>query len=386
MRTKKKFSALFFTLTLVVAMLTGCMGQGMGITLNSDGTCAYTMKYFYEKTTYDALVQGGAIKDSILGTGDFQQTTETIEGKSYYVFTREFSFPNVDSMRSFLTDASVFYNKMVESSKKPENYAASKEDLFAPFDSVTLDASTFQASLSTNQSLFSSAASATASKGETSDVGGITKSTLGGYDSVNDYYKSQGVLINISITMPAPITDSNGVVSGNTVTWDISKLPDDNKLIAVTNGTPIASDTVAPTISGVKNNGIYKKKVTVVGTDDVSLPSLALNGIRFNINKLTIATSGRYTVVATDANNNTATVKFTVDTKKPVIKGLKSGKPSKKGVTLRFSDNMGIQSVKINGKNANKKKVTIKKAGRYVVKVKDKAGNVTTAKFRITKM
>lgn len=382
MRIKRKAWTMIFAMALVVAMLTGCMGQGYAITLNGDGTCAYTMKYLYEKSTYDAIVEGGAASNSVLSSGDFSQTTETIEGKTYYAFTRSFSFGDVESMRSFLTDDTAFYNKMLEGSKKPENYKASKESLIAPFDSVTLDASTFQASLSSDNSLLSSADSSMQSS-QSSDVGGISKSSLEGHDSMNDYLKSEGVVINVSITMPSPITDSNGVVAGNTATWDISKLPDDNKLLAVTNGTPIASDTVAPTISGVEDNGIYRKRVTVVGTDDVSLPSLSLNGIRLNTNKLPIATSGRYTVIATDANNNTATVKFIVDTKKPKIMGIKNGKVSTKSVTLKFSDNMGVKSAKVNGKSVNKKKITLKKAGRYVVKVTDIAGNVTTVKFQI---
>ena len=391
MRTKKKIWTMIFTMALVAAMLTGCMGTEYGIVLNGDGTCAYTVKYLYEKSTYDTLVEGGADKGSVLSSGDFCQTTETIDGKTYYAFARSFSFGDVESMRLFLTDNTAYYNKMVEGSKKPGVYEASKETLSAPFGSVTLDASTFQASLTSDNPLVSSMNTSmqSAASGEAggvstnSDVGGISKSALGGYDSINEYLKSEGFITTISITMPAPITDSNGTVSGNTVTWDVSKLPDDNKLLAVTNGTPIASDTVAPTISGVKDKGIYKKRVVVVGTDDVSLPSLSLNGLRFNTNKLPIATSGTYTVVATDANNNTATVSFTVDTKKPKIKGIKSGKVSAKGVTLRFSDNMGVKSATVNGKSVNKKKVTIKKAGRYVVKVTDIAGNVTTARFRI---
>lgn len=378
MKTTKKFSALFFALTLVVGMLTGCMGQEYNMSLNSDGTCTYTTKYLYEKSVYESMMQGSDTSSSILTTGDFTQATETINGNTYYTFTRSFSFSNVDSMRSFLTEDAAYYNGMVAGSKKPENYAASKDSLRAPFDSVTLDATAFYASLSTDNALLSSAG-----ENNSSDAGAVSKDTLKGYDSINDYYQSQGMIINVSITLPAAITDSNGTISGNTATWDISKLPDDNKLIAVTNGTPIKSDTVAPTITGVKNNGLYGKKVTVVGTDDVSLPFFSLNGLRMNNNKFTIATSGKYTVVATDANNNSTTVKFTVDTKAPKIKGIKSGKLSKKGVTLRFSDNTGIKSVKVNGKKANTKKVTVKKTGKYVVKVTDKAGNVTTAKFRI---
>ena len=54
-----------------------------------------------------------------------------------------------------------------------------------------------------------------------------------------------------------------------------------------------------------------------------------------------------------------------------------------KPVTLRFKDNYKMKSVTINGKKVNNKKATVKKAGRYVVKAKDAAGNVAKLVFRI---
>ena len=66
-----------------------------------------------------------------------------------------------------------------------------------------------------------------------------------------------------------------------------------------------------------------------------------------------------------------------------MIKGITNGKKVTKPVTLRFKDNVKVKSVTINGKNVNTRKATVQKKGRYVVKVKDTAGNVTKAVFRI---
>ena len=66
-----------------------------------------------------------------------------------------------------------------------------------------------------------------------------------------------------------------------------------------------------------------------------------------------------------------------------MIKGITNGKKLPKPVTLRFKDNVRVKSATINGKNVNTRKATVQKKGRYVVKLKDTAGNVTKTVFRI---
>ncbi len=373
MKNKKRILAVLLTMTMLVSMLTGCMGQQNNIGVNADGTCAYTMKLLYEKSMYDDLVAAGSTSTSYVTSGDFAQATETINGKTYYSFTRSFSFGTTAELVTFLTDDTTYYNSFITGSKNSSSY--SQDTFMAPFDSVSLDVSGFIGTLSADNMLSSSASN---------DVSKISAKDLNGYDSINTYYKELGLMVDVSITLPAAITESNGIINGNTATWDIETIPDDGKLIAVTSGNPISTDATAPTISGVKNNGLYKK-ANVTASDDVALSKVLINGIRYNTAKFTLTENGKYTITATDANNNTSTVKFTVDAKAPKIKGLKAGRIPKKGLKIRFSDNIGIKSVKINGKNVNKKKVTLKKAGKYTIVVTDKAGNVTKVKYQIRK-
>ena len=189
--------------------------------------------------------------------------------------------------------------------------------------------------------------------------------------------------MDYSITFPANVTESNGTVNGATASWSTDTMPADSRLIAVTAGNPLAADTEAPVISGVKNNGIYKKAVKLQITDNVNVKSVTVNGITIGNTFLKASQSKSYKITATDANGNTSSVSFRVDSKKPVIKGITNGKKVTKPVTLRFKDNVKVKSVTINGKNVNTRKATVQKKGRYVVKVKDTAGNVAKAVFRI---
>ena len=77
------------------------------------------------------------------------------------------------------------------------------------------------------------------------------------------------------------------------------------------------------------------------------------------------------------------------DTKKPTVKGVKNNKTYKKSVKFKVSDASGIKKVTLNKKKIKiskaKKGYTVKKNGKYSLKVWDKAGNVRTVKFKIKK-
>ena len=88
-----------------------------------------------------------------------------------------------------------------------------------------------------------------------------------------------------------------------------------------------------------------------------------------------------------NGNNQWYSIKYSlsddkVDKKKPTIKGVKNGKVYKKAVTIKYSDESGIKSAKLNGKKISSgKKVT--KKGSYTFTVTDKAGNTRTVRFKI---
>ena len=86
---------------------------------------------------------------------------------------------------------------------------------------------------------------------------------------------------------------------------------------------------------------------------------------------------------------NDASNKKKKDTKKPTVKGVKNNKTYKKSVKFKVSDKSGIKKVTLNKKKIKvskaKKGYTVKKNGKYTLKVWDKAGNVRTVKFKIKK-
>ena len=85
---KKKESCWMLTLILVSSALTGCMGQGVALTLNADGTCTYMVKYLYEKETFQESINQAA-GTSPLTTADFTKAEETINGMTYLTFSRQ---------------------------------------------------------------------------------------------------------------------------------------------------------------------------------------------------------------------------------------------------------------------------------------------------------
>lgn len=80
---KKKLSCLLLTLVLVIGALTGCMGSNTALVLNADGTCVYTVKYMYEKETFQTTLDEAKDKSPLFG-GDFTRAEETVGDMTYY--------------------------------------------------------------------------------------------------------------------------------------------------------------------------------------------------------------------------------------------------------------------------------------------------------------
>lgn len=372
---------------LVMACVTGCIGQKTETVIRSDGTCSYKYTYLYDKSMFDKLESSGGMDDSAreLSSGDYLKEVVDIKGIPYYSFSRNFEFSNLNELKAFLTEDETYFRKITSESKAASQYDKSSHT--APYSSVTLDTGTFIGVLKDSildESLQKDSGSDKTTKSkETTDV---TDTDLKGNKSIGEMCEKLGIVVEVSITLPSAVTGSNGKIQGNTVTWSINDLPDDGKLIAVTGNNPIlSSDKTPPVIKGVKNKGLYNKTVKVTAQDNVSLKELRLNGARYNTSAFRVGQNGSYMLTAEDASHNKTTVRFKIDKKKPVVKGAKNGKRYRKNVTLRFSDTNGIRSVKINGKKKSTKKTVLKKNGKYTVKATDKAGNTSTVRFWISK-
>lgn len=143
-------------------------------------------------------------------------------------------------------------------------------------------------------------------------------------------------------------------------------------------------DTTKPTISGVKNGKIYKKAVTIKYADKngSGVKSAKLNK-KSTKSGTKISKDGVYTLVVTDKAGNSNTVKFTVDKTKPTA-NVKANKTYKKGKKITFKDKTsGIKKATLNGKTIKSGAKATKK-GSNVLKITDKAGNVTTIRFKIS--
>lgn len=75
---------------------------------------------------------------------------------------------------------------------------------------------------------------------------------------------------------------------------------------------------------------------------------------------------------------------YKVDHKKPTVTGVTNGKTYKKAVIIKFKDESGIKSAKLNKKKI-KSGTKVTKNGSYVLSVTDKSGNTKTVRFKIRK-
>lgn len=367
---------------MVAALLTGCMGQDVSVSVGSDGSCSYTMKYLYESSTYQNLMSMGNDSDmTVLKSGDFVQTQETIDGKTYECFARTINFAGTAQLQQFLTNYDAYLAGLKQDSKAPSAYTTDSIT-GTPFKSVIVDTTQFVGELTGGTTEQYSGMSPTPKEDTASsnviDCSNLSSSSSG-YESFNDTYKAMGLIINVSVTLPSPVLSSNGTVSGNTATWSINTLPDGNKLIASTVEGVITSDTTAPVISGVEDGKVYNKKKVVTVTDDVCVQSVQVDGFRINTTMFSFSKTGKYSITALDCNQNATTLTFQIDKKAPKIIKKKKGK----GYLLKFSDASGIKKVTVNGKSVGKSKAVIKKKGTYTVKVTDKMGNTKKIKLKV---
>ncbi len=143
-----------------------------------------------------------------------------------------------------------------------------------------------------------------------------------------------------------------------------------------------AAKTVTITVA-TQAGCTYYYKIAKRGQDNRELAWKKLSG-----NQITISASSTAKRVYLKAVNQVGkstirkTPGFYVDTKKPVVKGVKANKVYRKTVKLSFSDNIGVKTATLNGKKITSG-IRVSKKGTYQLIVTDKAGNKTKVKFKI---
>ncbi|HBZ63590.1 MAG TPA: hypothetical protein DEO89_03050 [Lachnospiraceae bacterium] len=367
----KKVNAVIACL-LVVIMLTGCAGVEMNMQVNEDGTCRFAVTYCYQQSLYENMKQEKP--------ADFEQGSKEINGKTYLTFRRELTFSSIEEMKNALENNTAYINALKNGSQAPEQY---KEDQYsAPFENVTLTKDTFIGKL--RQTNLSSTTQTKQTGNGVTDISSMVNGASGNI-SMAEYYKMYGVVMDISISLPQPIRESNGQIEGNQAKWTVDNMPADEKLIAVSSDQSIfAGDKEAPVIRGVKNNTATRNPVVVHISDNVCVKDVQINGKSYFVSDFQINKQGKFQIKAIDTNGNSSMVKFTIDRWGPNIYGVKNKKVYRKKVKLSFFDNCGIKYIKVNGKKQKaRKKLVIRKKGKNTVIACDKAGNQSKVVFTI---
>lgn len=125
-------------------------------------------------------------------------------------------------------------------------------------------------------------------------------------------------------------------------------------------------------VTGVESGKTYQQ-VKPIFTEGVG----KLNGASY-VSGTTIDQTGDYVLIVTDDAGNETKLSFSIDRTSPVISGLVDGKQSYREVTPLFNEG----TASLNGK-AFVSGTKLVQEGKYVLKVTDQIGNVTTREFTI---
>ena len=206
---------------------------------------------------------------------------------------------------------------------------------------------------------------------------------VSGTTSVN--YSEMG-FCNMAITCPFQVGKTNGTVQedGCTVVFDVKQMQiaKEPRAYAISASASAGSDTVS--IEGVKNKKVYKKDVEIKVSSDGVISSFRVNGVDQTTNRYYATKNGTYQVDIETGSGQKKSITFYIDRKKPTT-NIKNKKTYKKNVKITFKDSVsGIKKATLNGKKIKSGK-KVKKNGDYTLKIYDKAGNVKTVKFTISK-
>ena len=320
---KKKGIAVVLLAALILTLLCGCSTE-LSMTLNADGTGSMTQTVLIEKEYTEG--------DGVTLDKTFTYEDVTVDGKAYKKGTKSVTFSSVNAIP---------------------------------------DMDGYQLAFDENSFYMRNA--------EGSDVSGeaATGMTSEEFKEIYQY--------NCTITFPYEVKKTNGTIQPDqkTVVWDCDQMYENANCWAVFTDVPTDASIPAPKITGAKNNGYYKKNITVKVDSDTVIDTFSVNGNAVGAGSCLITQEGKQKVTCTDINGRTTTISFVMDQTKPTVKGVANGKTYMGAKTIKFSDKYGIKSATLNGKKISSGKVVSKK-GSYKLVVTDKAGNKSIIKFKIT--
>lgn len=191
----------------------------------------------------------------------------------------------------------------------------------------------------------------------------------------------------MTLNLPFPIVDTNADPNSekeNSV--DVNMMQETPKRIYVVFDESIVSLEDLAFKNGeynVINNKYYNKYFTLRAKSQNVITSLKVNGKEWGANSFRPETNGKYTVKAKLLSGQEKVVTYVIDTYKPKT-NIVNNKTYKGSVKITFSDRWGIKKATLNGKPISSEK-RVSKAGTHTLKIWDKAGNLTTRKFKVVK-
>ena len=216
----KKFLTLALCALMLVATLTSCVAEDIGIKLNKDGTGTIALKMGIKEDYYDMMT--GADGNSIF---DGKETSEvTIDGEKYIAVTetKEYkSFDEIEKALLELTYNTEEYEDAVGEGAEEEDGIADSEIAVAPAETTETEVLPVFKSVEIvkNEGLFY--------------TNYTFNAVLNPLPKNAEYDFNDMMKLSITLEMPEAISQTNGgTVEGKTVTFDIEDLTNETELLA----------------------------------------------------------------------------------------------------------------------------------------------------------
>ena len=215
----KKTLAILLSAVMMIAMLTGCIHQDMGVKMNKDGTGSITTALGIEKDFYDQLVS--------MGSDPFEGKTTTeyeYDGSTYVSYAESKEYSSYEEMEQALLDMT-YETELIEDAQEDTS-----DD--GEVDGVIDVAAEAEEALAQDNHIFSSV--------RIEKDSGIFQSTYTFHAVLNaqsnenpDYDMNDTFKVTLSVEMPCEITDSKGgSAEGNKIVFDIADITESQELSA----------------------------------------------------------------------------------------------------------------------------------------------------------
>ena len=216
----KKFLTLALSALMLIATLTSCVAEDIGIKLNKDGTGSVALTVGIKEDYFDMMT--GADGNSIF---DGKETSEvTIDGEKYIAVTetKEYkSFDEIETALLELTYNTEEYEDAVGEPTEEDEVIADSEIAVAPTETTETEVLPIFKSVEIvkNEGLFY--------------TNYTFKATLNPLPKNAEYDFNDMMKLSITLEMPEEITQANGgTVEDKTVTFDIEDLTNETELLA----------------------------------------------------------------------------------------------------------------------------------------------------------